>query len=275
MTKMISIIIPCFNDALFIEQAVNSALNQTYKNKEVIVVDDGSNEQAKEVLRKIEPSLDLLITQKNKGQSAARNRGIAAASGEFILVLDSDDFFEYQFCEIAINLLKLEKVNLVTCKALLHFEDGAQRIFTPAGGKLENFLFSNSAIGNALFKKVDWQQIGGYDEKMRQGWEDWEFYIRLMQLGGRCEVIPEVLFHYRKRDNTTTDKANNKKYELYKYIFTKHKKLYINHYDELIDFLLNRIKQEEQEKIKNRSRIEFLIGKKILAPIRFLKSKLK
>jgi hypothetical protein len=272
---LLSIIIPCYNDAAFIEQAVASALQQTYKNTEIIIVDDGSNAETKAILKTLAPQLQL-ITQENKGQSAARNCGVKAASGAYILVLDSDDYVEHQFCEMAVKLINTENVALVTCNALIHSELKDDCIFQPKGGELSDFLFANQALGNcALFRKEDWLQIGGYDETMRQGWEDWEFYIRLMQLGGRCEVIPEVLFHYRKRENTTTDKANNQKYELYKYIFTKHKDLYTNHYEKLVEFLLIKIDQEEQEKVKNRNRIDFLVGKKILAPFRFIKSKLK
>ena len=103
---LISIIIPCYNDAKYIEQSVNSALNQTYSNKEVIVVDDGSNVETKQILKKLEPKLIKLITQENKGQSTARNVGINAAKGEYILTLDSDDYFEPTFLEKLFPVLR-------------------------------------------------------------------------------------------------------------------------------------------------------------------------
>ncbi len=96
---LVSIIIPCYNDEQYIEQCVNSALNQTYSNIEVIVVDDGSNRKTKTVLKKLEPNITTLITQNNQGQSTARNVGIRYAKGNYILVLDSDDYFEPTFCE--------------------------------------------------------------------------------------------------------------------------------------------------------------------------------
>ena len=96
---LISIIIPCYNDSDFIEKAVQSALHQTYPNIEVIVVDDGSNTRTKQVLHVLRPSITKLITQENKGQSTARNVGIGAAKGYYILTLDSDDFFEFSFCD--------------------------------------------------------------------------------------------------------------------------------------------------------------------------------
>ena len=72
--QLISVIIPCYNDHQYVEQAVNSAINQTYKNKEIIVVDDGSDKKTKEVLRNLEDKISLLITQDNQGQSKARAR---------------------------------------------------------------------------------------------------------------------------------------------------------------------------------------------------------
>lgn len=82
----VSIVIPCYNDDQYIEQSVQSALNQTYPNIEIIVVDDGSNTKTKEVLKKIEPKITQLITQENQGQSTARNVGICS---NYCSIMDS------------------------------------------------------------------------------------------------------------------------------------------------------------------------------------------
>ena len=110
MIPLISIIIPCYNDEKFIKQSVFSALKQEYSNIEVIVVDDGSNKETKKVLKEIEPMITKLITQSNQGQSKARNVGINYAKGDYILVLDSDDFFEPSFCAKAIKLFLNKKM---------------------------------------------------------------------------------------------------------------------------------------------------------------------
>ncbi len=269
---LISIIIPCFNDFQFIEQAVNSALNQTYPHKEIIVVDDGSNFETKEVLKKIEPKITKLITQENFGQSKARNVGIEASKGDFVLVLDSDDYFESTFCEKAISFFLNDEVKIVSCFANLLLEDGTSSVYEPQGGKISDFLCTNNALGTSLFKKSDWVNCGGYDEGMRKGFEDWEFFIRLLKNGGYAKIVQEPLYNYRKRKDTTTKVANKNKYELLHYIYTKHKDLNIIYYDVFINDLLSRIKKEENEKLKNLQRIEFRIGKIILKPIRFIKS---
>jgi hypothetical protein len=273
MRELISIVIPCFNDEEYIEKAVASALKQEAVYVEVIVIDDGSDQRTKKVLNSLISDGIKLITQENKGQAAARNRGIEAATSAYIVVLDSDDSFEKEFCIKALKQFQKSTITrLVTCGAILHYEDGTEKIFNPKGGHLDDFLFSNSALGNcSMFRKEDWKLVGGYDESMRSGWEDWEFYIRLMQLGGHCIVIPEPLFHYNKRKGTTTARANKLKYELWEYILTKHEALYKQHYKALVDFFLMQLEHEEQEKIKNTKRIDFMIGKTVLSPLRVIK----
>lgn len=270
--ELISIIIPCYNDTQFIEQAVNSAINQTYLDIEVIVIDDGSNKETKAVLKDIEPKITKLLTQENKGQSAARNLGINYAKGEFIVTLDSDDFFEPSFCEKAISIfLNNKNIEIVTCYANLLFENEINKIYYPQGGKITNFLIENCALGTSMFRRHSWVIVKGYDEKMRKGFEDWEFFIRILEFGGTCEVIPEVLYNYRKKNISTTTTANENKYELLNYIFTKHRKLYIDNFELFVSRMLKTIKREELEKLKNTQRLEYRLGFAILQPLRFLK----
>ena len=268
----ISIIIPCYNDYKYVEQAVNSALNQTYKNIEVILVDDGSNSETKNVLEKIKPKISILITQENKGQSTARNVGIKKAGGKYIVVLDSDDFFESTFCEKAINSIKLNDVKIVSCYANILHENMSSQVYKPSGGGLKKMLLRNTTLGSLMFKKADWVIVGGYDETMKSGFEDWEFYIRLLISGGNAHIIEEPLFNYRKRIGTTTTRANKKKHELLKYIYLKHQEVYKDNYELIITYLLDKIEREENEKIKRNTRIEYKLGSILLKPFRFIKN---
>jgi glycosyltransferase involved in cell wall biosynthesis len=270
---LVSIVIPCYNDAQYIEQAVNSALNQVYPDKEVIVVDDGSDIETKAVLQKIERKITKLITQENKGQSTARNVGIRESKGEYILVLDSDDYFEPDFVEKAVAVfLENKNTKIVTCFANLILENEMSYVYKPKGGDIASFLCSNNALGSAMFRNEDWQTSGGYDETMLQGFEDWEFYIRLLQKEGLAQVIEEPLYNYRKRNNTTTHRANAVKYKLLLYLFHKHNELYRMYLDDYVSYLLSKIEKEEYEKIKNTQRLEYKIGKVILKPFRWINS---
>ncbi|MDT0650828.1 glycosyltransferase family 2 protein [Autumnicola edwardsiae] len=271
MGRLISIIIPCYNDSQYIEKAVDSALDQDYENKEVIVVDDGSNRSTKKVLKELKSKLSILVTQENKGPAAARNRGINVASGKYILVLDSDDYFEPSFCTKAVKILDSGNHKTITCQARWFKNENECRVFKPSGGDIKKFLLWNATLSNSMFRKADWQEVGGYDEKMTSGFEDWEFFIRLHANGGKTYVIPEVLFHYRIKDDSVSKKASTLKFELLRYIYFKHEVLYKEHYTLIIDHLLDRLEQEERTKVKKTESLEFRIGSNLLKPFRKLK----
>ncbi|TXD49116.1 glycosyltransferase family 2 protein [Polaribacter sp. IC073] len=270
----ISVVIPCYNDSYYITKAINSILNQTCINDiEIIVVDDGSNEKTKNILKELSSKIDLLITQENKGQAAGRNNGIKQAKGKYILVLDSDDFFESTFCNKAVNLIHNDlDIKIVTSYSNILYENSSKtEVYKPKGGDLSEILLNNSAMGSCMFRKRDWEIVEGYDESMREGFEDWEFYIRLLKENGKVEVIKDILFNYRRKTESTTTKANKIKYTLLRYIYSKHEDLYKVHFTGFIDFLLSKIEKEEQEKLKIYSRLEYRIGYYILKPIRFFK----
>ena len=138
MKPLISIVIAVYNDAEFIEQAVDSAVNQTYDNLEIILVDDGSDETTKSILQKIKNKVTILITQENQGQSKARNVGVENTNGEYILILDSDDYFESTFCEKALVVfkgdekIKLEKKLQITKKTIIKLQES--QMFKVIGG---------------------------------------------------------------------------------------------------------------------------------------------
>lgn len=268
----VSIILPCYNDSLFIEQAVNTALAQTLTNIEIILIDDGSNNETKEILKKLQSKFSNLITQDNLGQSAARNAGIKIAKGKYIFVLDSDDFVEPTFCAKAYTILTTNpEVKIVSCFANLIYEDKPVELYKPSGGTIEKFLFKNGALGTSMFRKDDWNQVGGYDETMRKGWEDWEFFIRLLKGGGEAFVIDEPLYNYRKRSRSTTSIANDLRYKLYSYIINKHDDLYLQHFEHTISFLLSLAEKNKINEQKRLSSIDFTIGYMLLKPFRFIK----
>ncbi|MES2590881.1 MAG: glycosyltransferase [Bacteroidota bacterium] len=188
----VSIIIPCYNQARFLPDAINSALAQTHKDVEIIVVNDGSLDNTSVIARKF-PSVTL-VEQKNKGLSAARNAGIKRASGGWIITLDADDKLHPEFIEKTIGK------NDIVCTRLETF--GAEHktwMSVLKHPQLSDLLKINHLNCCSLFKKDVWTMAGGYDENMRDGYEDWEFWIRAAQAGFNITVIDEALFYYRKR----------------------------------------------------------------------------
>jgi len=275
---LVSIVIPCYNDKDYIEEAVNSALIQTYPNIEIIIVDDGSNIVTKRVLQSVKNDKIKLIEQENKGLSAARNMGISISKGDFILTHDADDIFDPFFIEKALSvLLKNEKVGVVTC-GCNYFIKKNQVVHRhmPTGGKLNNFLFKNNALGNSLFRKRCWEEAGGFDEKMKHGYEDWEFWISVTKNDWEVFVINEFLFNYRKKENSMLH-ITNKYYDLenYSYVLKKHNKLYSENFGLVVDFLLNNALKYKINEEKRINSLDYRIGNKILYPFRILKKYIK
>lgn len=271
---MVSIIIPCYNDYKYIESAVQSALNQTYSDKEIIVIDDGSDARTKEILKKIAPKLDKLITHNNQGVVAARNNAIETAKGDYILTLDSDDNFEPQFLEKAISILEeQENVGIVTSWVSIINEQGEPTgMFKPSGAPASEAIFRNNAPGSILFRKVCWQENGGYDPEMANGNEDWEFNISVCKNGWDIFVIPEILFNYRQKKSSRNKSALIYRKQIRQYAFRKHSDLLIHNFDKTIDFFLNEIDKKEKENIKIKNSSSFQLGELLLKPVRWLKS---
>lgn len=274
-TAKVSIIIPCYNDKDYIKEAVQSAINQTYSNTEIIIIDDGSNEATKKVLSGIKCENVELISQENKGLSAARNVGIAKATGDYILTLDADDVFEPTFVEKAVLILdKNDYIGVVSCFCNC-FVDLNKVIYKhkPKGGELSDFLYTNNAMGNSLFRKSCWLQAGGFDEQMKNGYEDWEFWISVTKQGWRVYIIHEFLFNYRKKENSMLQNTNQLyEEENYRYVLNKHKNLYVKDFDKTIAFLQKPGLKYKTSEIKRLNSIDYKLGKLILSPVRYVKN---
>ena len=223
----VSVVIPCCNDKDYIRETVQSVLDQTFQDFEIIIVDDGSNEATKEVLANIKNEKVEIITQRNQGSSRARNNGIKAASAPYILILDGDDTVDALFLEKAVAILDVNHtLGAVSsyCNLFIKNHQVVQK-HLPKGGGIVDFLFDNNSVSFALIRKKCWEEIGGYDEQMKNGFEDWEFWISLTKRDWNIYVIPEFLFNYRqKKSNESLDKIS----KLYfreanlNYIYKKH-----------------------------------------------------
>lgn len=265
----ISVIIPCFNDDKFIEQAINSVFIDDREIIEIIVVDDGSNQKTKNVLKRLNPKISKLIVQENKGVSYARNIGITNARYETIVVLDSDDYFEKDFFTKGFEIINDNpEVKLITCHSRRFNRKGTIDVIKPKAASLKDFVKYNAAMGSVMFRKSDWKNCGGYDETMLKGFEDWEFYIRLLSEGGRSFVIPELLFNYRIREHSKTKSANKIRPELLRYIYHKNKSLCFDNFEDILLHYINRIERVELSERKLKLKLDYRIGKLILSPFR-------
>lgn len=274
MKPKVSIVIACYNDP-FVEKAIESSIAQNYENKEVILVDDGSDEKFKKLLSSLSEKVDVFIQQSNSGQSIARNNAIKKSQGKYILNHDSDDFFEESFCKKAVEIMEIdEEVKIVTCKANRIYKNEVMDVYTPIGGNFENFLYANAALGSSMFRRVDWEECGGYEEKLPiLGFEDWDLYLNILKGGGIAYVLDEILFNYRLRENSISRRIANLRNEKFRHIILKHRELYVDRFEDTVNNLFSRIERVEKEKIKLKEGPDYKTGNRLLRPFRYLKRK--
>ncbi|MEO6176116.1 MAG: glycosyltransferase family A protein [Flavobacterium circumlabens] len=273
INSLVSVIIPCYNDHVYIQEAIDSVNNQTYQNIEIVIIDDGSRRETKEFLKKIQQENLTILYQENAGPSSARNNGIRHAKGDFILTLDADDYFDATFVEKAMFVFNQESnVGLVTCNGYIFNENGVVDEIISEEGDAGHFLFNNSAIGNSLFRKKCWAAIGGFDENMKKGYEDWDFHVSLIKANWKIKVIKEYLFHYRDKPDSRNSQADKfHKYDLWKYIYIKHKDVLVDNQEVMINTVFSQMEILEMNCHNLRGSMDYRIGNKILKPFRFIK----
>ncbi len=196
-TPLVSVVIPYYNRADTIDDTLYSLKRQTFLNFEVIIVDDGSPEEVSQrKLKAIEKEgyRATFIYQQNQGVAKARNNGIAAAKGKYIVCLDSDDMIESTYIEKMVTVLETNPDISIATSYMSVFgvtaEDFQHVEFDPL------LLYrNNSVITAAMFRKEAWKATTGY--KTGIGYEDWEFWISLAEKGFWGKLVPEPLFRYR------------------------------------------------------------------------------
>ncbi len=245
--KKISIIIPFYNNISTIKETLDSVINQTYTNTEIILVDDGSTEKIGEVIESyiLEKKI-FYLRQTNKGVSVARNFGASNSTGDYLVFLDADDLIEKTYLEKCINEFdKNQDVKIVYSLAkTFGREDKNWEIgsFT----NLKKLLIGNCIFVSAMIKKIDFENINGFDTKL-DFYEDWDLWISILKDGGNVIQIQEYLFFYRTHADlsSVSDKATKSKkihvqnrlkiylkhYELYEKLFTHFEEIFLSYID--------------------------------------------
>ncbi len=207
MKPLVSAIIPNYNYARYVGEAVESALGQTYPNIEVIVVDDGSKDNSLEVLEKYRKRIKI-IEQENSGVCVARNRGVAESKGEYIAFLDADDVWLPE--KIAIQIHELEEspgAVFTNCGMQLIDPDGkplGSLVEGKSGNVTSTLLGFNepATVGIAstgLVSRRIFETISGFDTRLSTA-ADWDFCFRLSRLG-EFIFIPKPLVKYRMHNS--------------------------------------------------------------------------
>lgn len=228
----VSVIMPCYNDGAYLEEAVASLTKQTYQNTELIIIDDGSDDPSTiEVLNHLDfPALTVLHTNHVR-PAAARNEGIRHAHGEYILPLDSDDTIEPEYIERAVEMLDTNpNVGIVYCHADLFGEMTGKWDLPNFSMELE--LLDNCIFVTSMFRKKDWETVGGFDSTgFTHGMEDYDFWLSILGLGREVVQFPEVYFHYRIKPRSRTTEFNSN----YSEVQNTYIRLYERHRDLIAD----------------------------------------
>lgn len=205
--KKVSVVIPCYNCANTIEETLQSTYSQTYKNVEIIAIDDGSTDATWEILQRLKnentSGIPLhIFNQENKGQTITRNNGAKKAIGSYLLFLDSDDIIANTYLEKCVEAFNQNSsLKIVYAKANLF--GAVNREWELKKFNLQDFLLENCIYITALIKTEDFNKVGGFDESLNF-YEDWELWVQLINTNNDVYQIPEILFNYRIHDDKSS-----------------------------------------------------------------------
>jgi len=207
---LISVVIPCFNSEKFIRESIKSVLNQTYKNIEIIVIDDGSDDSSPLILQEFSGFLTVL-NQKNSGAGSARNAGLEASNGEYIAFLDSDDYWDPDKISKQLNLILHEKLDLVYCGGKIIEKNSNETLLIPKfrGDCYKYFIrYPTKAIillgcSSALFRKSILISSGYFDSAFKGAAEDWDFFRRVC-IYAKVGYVDDSLVGYRIHENNVS-----------------------------------------------------------------------
>lgn len=225
---LVSIVIPAYNPGTFLLEAIASASAQTYANTEVILVNDGSHKDKREIGAILDQASHLVTTyidQPNRGLGAARNVGFRAARGDYVVPLDADDLLQPTYVTECLAALTASDAAF----AYTDFEVFGTTRYQERPGEynLYRLLDRNYLTYAALIRKGDWKSAGGYDETLKCfGYEDWEFWLRLGARNRFGSYVPKSLFRYRKHGPSLYDFARARHKDFVAYIQSLHPELY-------------------------------------------------
>lgn len=220
MTK-ISVILPIYNVEKYLEDCLNSIINQTLNDIEIICIDDGSTDNSLAILNEYakKDSRITILTQKNQGAAVARNKGLDIAKGEYLSILDSDDFFELNMLEQMYNKAINTDVDIVICKSRSY--DDKTKVFGAMNWALREYLlpekdiFNYCDVSKYLFQFTVpwvWNRLikKNFVEKNNLRFQNLkntnDFYFGSMSLvlAEKITILPEVLVNYRINNNNRT-----------------------------------------------------------------------
>ncbi len=228
----ISIVIPCYNQGQYLQETLDSIAGVTTSYSiEVIVVNDGSTDEVSiQKMIELEAAGYTIIHQPNQGLAAARNNGIVASTGKYILPLDSDNKLHTNALTKAISLL--EQGYDIVYGNKQYFGQG-EKLIRVGHFNWDRLLRGNYIDACAVYKRSVWENVNGYDGNMpAMGNEDWAFWISAKLAGAQFFYMDEVCFYYRITEQSMRLNTTNPAFELNKqYLIKKHADYFYTFYE--------------------------------------------
>ncbi len=274
-SKLVSIVIPCYNYGAYLNECLKSCLLQTYNNIEIIVVDDGSTDKATiKFLNEYKNDKVKIVKKPNEGVTKTRNKAIGLSNGDFFIPLDADDMIAPTFVEKTMEImLKDEKIGVVyTNQKLTGLENKMIEMmeFDPIKILTINHVSVTSLVRKEAFEQVKNVNGHGFNPNMEDGNEDWDLWISISELGWKFSLIKEQLFIYRKHGISRDDRAIQNHERLVNQMIDNHTESYKTHFKEAIVDLQVLFKDRDlkakhlEENVNDLSWLLKRLGKKIL-----------
>jgi GT2 family glycosyltransferase len=223
----ISVVVPCYNGGKFIDQLLASLARQTFRDFEIVIVDDGSPDPATQAkLASLDPAIRVIRHPVNRRMSAARNTGFSAARADLIMALDCDDQLEPSYLEECYKVMQSAPPEVGFAFTHLR-QTGACHAVETRYCNAYDVLFKNVLGYSMVMRKSAWLKAGKYDETMIDGYEDWEFNLRLIHAGYQGVEIQKPLFLYNvSMTGMMMSHSSSRHAALWRKIRTKHRQLY-------------------------------------------------
>ena len=234
----VSIVIPCRNAGEQLTEAVNSALAQTWPDVEIIIVDDGSDDPGTiQLLQTANWPRTRIVHQVNAGPASARNHAIRESNGDYILPLDADDTIAADYAAKAMEVLDRDaEIGVVYCKARKFGAEVGPWLLPEFS--VRELVLDNVIFATAMYRRSDWEAVGGYDESLLHGMEDYDFWVKLVHRGCGVARLDEYLFNYRIQENSRTSTFKQDRVKIiatYAHIFRTNKDFFADHAEFLFE----------------------------------------
>jgi len=232
-----SFVVTCHNLGAYLTETLDSLSAQTVQDFEVVVVNDGSTDGATcRLLADLNRPRTRVVHSERRGLPGARNVGVRHAGGRYLCMVDADDLLEPIYLERSLQTLESRPDVAFASHWLRAFGDEAWD-WTPTDCGFPSLLHANTLNGAALMRRDLFERVGGFDETMVDGCEDWEFWIRVVDAGFEGVIIPEFLFRYRRRADSMsrTMHAVPGMATLYRQLVDRHPDLFARHLVTLLE----------------------------------------